>query len=291
VTDFAWEPRGERFTILSSNDPNLGTSAPGITVKMDASIYQLEKGKNFKLLSTSTSTSHPRIYSPCPPELLKEKSTNAIRWSPKGRHLVLGSIFPVSKFELEFYDLEFTIDPDRISTQATEWGALVQHLATVEHYGVTDVEWDPSGRFVASSASVWRPTPEHGWSLWDFRGQEMVKVPAEKFKQFLWRPRPRSLLSRQQQKDVKKNLKEYSRAFDEIDAAEESHADKELVAQRRRLLDEWNAWRKKVRPEAVERMAILGKKLGKGGEGEEKEKEEVEEWLEEVIEETVEVVG
>lgn len=52
VTDFAWEPRGDRFAILSSNDPNLGNIAPGITIKMDVSIFQLEKGKNFKLLST-----------------------------------------------------------------------------------------------------------------------------------------------------------------------------------------------------------------------------------------------
>ncbi|CAE6454682.1 unnamed protein product [Rhizoctonia solani] len=235
---------------------------------MDVSFFQLEKGKNFKLL-----------------KLLKDKTTNAIRWSPKGRHVVLGSIFPVSKFELEFYDMEFTIDPERINTHTAEWGSLAQHLATVEHYGVTDVEWDPSGRYVASSASVWRPTPEHGWSLWDFRGQELVKQPADKFKQFLWRPRPRTLLTKGQQKEVRKNLKEYSRVFDEADAAEESHADKELVAQRRRLLDEWNAWRKKVRPEVQERMARLGKKA-KGRE----DREEVEEWLEEVIEEVIEVV-
>ncbi|KAG9085472.1 Translation initiation factor 3 subunit b [Ceratobasidium sp. UAMH 11750] len=115
----------------------------------------------------------------------------------------------------------------------------------------------------------------------------MHKAAADKFKQFLWRPRPRTLLSRQQQKEVKKNLKEYSRAFDEVDAAEESQADKELVAQRRRLMDEWNAWRKKVKPEATERMSRLGRKVGKGTE----EKEEIEEWLEEVVEEIVEVVG
>ncbi|CAE6338000.1 unnamed protein product [Rhizoctonia solani] len=268
VTEFAWEPRGDRFAILSSSDPNLGNIAPGITIKMDVSFFQLEKGKNFKLL-----------------KLLKDKTTNAIRWSPKGRHVVLGSIFPVTRFELEFYDLEFTIDPERINTHTAEWGSLVQHLATAEHYGVTDVEWDPSGRYVASSASVWRPTPEHGWSLWDFRGQELVKQPADKFKQFLWRPRPKTLLTKAQQKEVRKNLKEYSRAFDEADAAEESHADKELVAQRRRLLDEWNAWRKKVRPEVQERMARLGRKA-KGGE----DREEVEEWLEEVIEEIIEVL-
>src|SRR6201999_4340689 len=51
VTDFSWEPKGERFAIVSSNDPNLGNPGPGITVKTDVSFYQLDRGKNdFKLL-------------------------------------------------------------------------------------------------------------------------------------------------------------------------------------------------------------------------------------------------
>jgi len=51
VTDFSWEPKGERFAIVSSNDPNLGNTGPGITIKTDVSFYQLDHGKNdFKLL-------------------------------------------------------------------------------------------------------------------------------------------------------------------------------------------------------------------------------------------------
>lgn len=37
-----------------------------------------------------------------------------------------------------------------------EWGAGIAHLGTADHYGVTDVEWDPSGRCLATSASAWR---------------------------------------------------------------------------------------------------------------------------------------
>jgi translation initiation factor 3 subunit B len=49
--DFSWEPKGERFAIVSSTDPNLGNPGPGITIKTDVSFYQLEHGKNdFKLL-------------------------------------------------------------------------------------------------------------------------------------------------------------------------------------------------------------------------------------------------
>lgn len=52
VTEFSWEPRGERFAIVSSSDPNLNNPGPGATVKTDVSFYQLEKGKgDFKLLS------------------------------------------------------------------------------------------------------------------------------------------------------------------------------------------------------------------------------------------------
>ena len=51
VTDFSWEPKGERFAIVSSNDPNLGNPGPGVTIKTDVSFYQLERGKNFRPLS------------------------------------------------------------------------------------------------------------------------------------------------------------------------------------------------------------------------------------------------
>jgi len=51
VMDFSWEPKGERFAIVSTADPNLGNPGPGITIKTDVSFYQLEHGKNdFKLL-------------------------------------------------------------------------------------------------------------------------------------------------------------------------------------------------------------------------------------------------
>lgn len=53
MTDFSWEPRGERFAILSTNDPNVGNAGPGVTIKTDVSFYQLDHGgkNDFKLLS------------------------------------------------------------------------------------------------------------------------------------------------------------------------------------------------------------------------------------------------
>ncbi len=30
------------------------------------------------------------------------------------------------------------------------------HLGTADHFGVTDLDWDPSGRYLATIASEWR---------------------------------------------------------------------------------------------------------------------------------------
>jgi len=122
---------------------------------------------------------------------------------------------------------------------------------------------------------------ENGYAIWDFRGQEIVKHIQDRFKQFIWRPRPPTLLSKERQRQIRKNLREYSRVFDEEDAAEESNVSAELIALRKRLVDEWNAWR------------ILRKKEV-GEENDQKaqqdEKEEIEVWIEEVIEQIEEIV-
>jgi len=52
VTAFAWEPKGDRFGIVTSNDPNLGNPGPGITIKYNVVFYQLDSRKgDFKIFS------------------------------------------------------------------------------------------------------------------------------------------------------------------------------------------------------------------------------------------------
>lgn len=104
----------------------------------------------------------------------------------------------------------------------------------------------------------------------------------DRFKQFIWRPRPRTLLTREQQRQIRRNLKEYSRTFDEEDAAEESNISAELIAHRKRLVDEWNTWRARCKRDVVDEKRGRGQRPDRGG-GEEA-KEEIEEWIDEVIE-------
>ncbi|KAJ3570248.1 hypothetical protein NP233_g4527 [Leucocoprinus birnbaumii] len=273
VTDFSWEPKGDRFAIVSSSDPNLGNPGPGITIKTDVSFYQLDHSKNdFRLLRT-----------------LSGRTSNAIRWSPRGRHVVLATVGSSTKSELEFWDLDFNSDDaNRKETQASkdDWGSGIQLLGTADHYGVTDVEWDPSGRYLATSASAWTHTLENGYAIWDFRGQELMKQIQDRFKQFIWRPRPPTLLTKEQQKKIRKNLREFSRTFDEEDAAEESNVSAELIALRKRLVDEWNAWRALRKRELADERGHKSDRRSPSSE----DKEEIEVWMDEVIEQIEEIV-
>ena len=129
---------------------------------------------------------------------------------------------------------------------------------------------------------------ENGYAIWDFRGQEMSKLIIDKFKQFLWRPRPPSLLTKEQKRLIRRNLREFSKAFDEEDALTEGTQTAELLAQRKRLVDEWNAWRVRCEKERAEERRDLGRKPHAAEPQE--DKEELAVWIDEVVEEIIEEV-
>lgn len=135
---------------------------------------------------------------------------------------------------------------------------------------------------------------ESGYAIWDFKGVELQKHTLDKFKQFLWRPRPPTLLTRDDQKKIRKNLREYSRQFEEQDQLEASNVSSELIALRKRLIEEWNAWRRVAKEDIERRRVELGRSkkaaLQRSEEAENAD-EVVEEWVEEVVSEVIEVVA
>jgi translation initiation factor 3 subunit B len=124
--------------------------------------------------------------------------------------------------------------------------------------------------------------------IWDFKGQQLTHNPVEKFKQFLWRPRPPTLLTKELQRKVRRELKEHSRAFEEQDQAEENKGTAEKQAERERAVKEWNAWRKRSVESLLSERKARKKELTKADSGH--AQEEVEEWVEELVQETEEVV-
>jgi translation initiation factor 3 subunit B len=141
---------------------------------------------------------------------------------------------------------------------------------------------------------------ENGWSIHTFSGNTLAEHPTDKFKQFVWRPRPATLLSKEEQKQVRKNLREYSREFEEEDRYAVDIANTAVVETRKRVLNEWAAWLRREKELLSEEKDAYGvpedvddAKLAKDAPAKPEEQGEsvVEELVEEIIEESEEVVG
>ena len=124
---------------------------------------------------------------------------------------------------------------------------------------------------------------ENGYQIRDFKGVILYESHAEKFRLFSWRPRPPTLVPKEQQRKIRRNLRDYSREFEAEDEAEAAGASHELLTLRRRLLEEWYTWRKGVEE------TLLSEKMDRKDEASDAD-EIIEEWVEEVVEEKEEVV-
>ncbi len=138
---------------------------------------------------------------------------------------------------------------------------------------------------------------ENGYHLYDFKGELLREEHIDKFKQILWRPRPPTLLAKEEQKQIRKNLREYSKDFEEQDRIEEDKEKGAIVDERRRMLSEWLAWKERELEELRADRREMGlpedpeeeAKAADGVDGE--DATVVEEIVEEVLEETEEIVA
>lgn len=165
---------------------------------------------------------------------LDKKQVNNIFWSPNGQFCVLAGLRNMSGV-LEFYD----------SSDATL-------MNTVEHFMATDVEWDPTGRYVMSSVSWWAHKVDNGYNIWSFQGKTLQHHSMEQFCQLLWRPRPPSLLSEDDMKRIKKEIKKYQKVFEVKDRMSQSRASKELIDKRRKMMRDFESYRQKKENEYYE---------------------------------------
>lgn len=86
---------------------------------------------------------------------------------------------------------------------------------------------------------------DQGYYIWSFQGRILKRVNLKNFLQFLWRPRPPTLLSEAQQKDIKKNLKKYYSQFEAKDRVRMTRASKDLLEKRAKLREEFMEYRNK----------------------------------------------
>lgn len=141
---------------------------------------------------------------------------------------------------------------------------------------------------------------ENGFNVHTFSGETLAENPTDKFKQFVWRPRPATLLSKEEQKQVRKNLREYSKEFEEEDKYAVDIANTAVVETRKRVLNEWAAWLRREKEMLSEEKDAYGlvedvdePKLAKDAPvvSEDQGETVVEEIVEEIVEESEEIVG
>lgn len=140
---------------------------------------------------------------------LPSNSFNNMFWAPEGQYFVIagigqgdlmfGGITPDNKLEILFKD---------------------------EHYMVTNVEWDPSSRYVLTSVQQpmrnddlgsFKYSMEAGYAVWTFQGRRLYQHQKEKLHKVAWRPHPPSLLSAKQGDEIRRNIKQFSKKYDAID--------------------------------------------------------------------------
>jgi translation initiation factor 3 subunit B len=145
----------------------------------------------------------------------KARPVNKLLWSPNGSIIVLAKLAEASS--LEFYDV------DSHSTLAKR-----DDLSRIDY-----LKWDPSGRYLTDAIqqpmgnSYYKYSYDNGFRMWTFQGTLIAHVEKNQFYMFQWRPRPPSLLTAEQQRKVKKDLRKYERRFDKEDREKEMNKKKE----------------------------------------------------------------
>ena len=94
---------------------------------------------------------------------------------------------------------------------------------------------------------------DNAYWLWSFQGKILKRNQCDKFCQLLWRPRLPTLLPEKKLKEIKKNLKKYSVEFDKVDSIRGSAKTKELLIKRKKMYEEYMAYRKKKDAQVIQR--------------------------------------
>jgi len=230
----AWEPKGDRFAIMYG--PN------DAVTKVQVKIWKLNQDGQGKVANL--------------PVVERTTMFNSLFWSPTGRYLILAQMKKGSSSggALEWLDVNgdsFTEAKKYDPKKKQELNKPVS-ISVGNHQFVTDLEWDPTGRYVVSSASALVHKMENGYITWNFLRREIFVQKMEGCQFFKWRPRPVSKLTQKQIKGIKANISQYAKAFQEKDHLRSTQVGQKEQEKIQVLLNSWIAKKDKYAAMAEE---------------------------------------
>jgi len=193
---------------------------------------------------------------------IEKKSANNLFWSPQGSFIILAGLHTLNG-ALEFFNVND-----------------METMGNDEHFMATAIEWDPSGRYVATVVSHWRHQLENGYNIYSFQGKMLKHVLKDKFYQLLWRPRPPSPLSDDRIQYIKQNIGKYTSVFEAKDKAIKEAEREEIRKQREEKRKEFEVYLKQkeedYKKQKNERKQLIGE------DSDDEDVVLVEQWVEEL---------
>ncbi|KAL7668330.1 hypothetical protein ACOME3_009036 [Neoechinorhynchus agilis] len=112
-----------------------------------------------------------------------------------------------------------------------------------EYPMLSKVSFDPTGRYVAACSLAQSQPSDAGYTIYSFQGKKLAKRRIYGLNQFEWRPRHPCILTDEQLKEVKRDMKKYSSKFKALDDVLASALTEEQSAARKVLTDRINSIR------------------------------------------------
>lgn len=206
----------------------------GENLRTNVTFYRMGQGQKSGKIETLKVLSQP---------------VNSAIWAPNGNYVVLAAM----KMGSNQGGLLLFVDTNDCSIMAKQ-----------EHVDLSDVEWDPTGRYVTSYVNIHNAKRDHSFKIWTFQGNLVFEKNAERLLTFHWRPRPSSLLTEDMIKEIRRNRNVWTPKFDLRDRMLRTGESAKQQEQRRRLQEAFQAIKEKnVKRLEIQRQQRLQLRGGK----------------------------
>ena len=186
ITDFSWEPNSNRFAVIHNNKSKRDN--PTVSIYRIGSEYGVKKQ-----FEGSSRLVHKFENIRC----------NELHWAPNGGRLIIANIDKTRRAggEIEFVDInKISLTGNKLNGQTIKQ----------THEGMTDISWDPSGRYLITATTQHLNTmsgDDTRYIIWSFQGEKLFQHNIKYFYQILWRPRPLTIKGLQLTKSDKQSAK------------------------------------------------------------------------------------